>query len=164
MVFLDPIDVSFRKDWSPAPAGQPISASEKQEIRDGLARVLREEFVAELARTGRYTVVNTPTDGVLRIKADIRDLYINAPDVPRPGIIRTYTVSVGEMRLVAELRDAPTGDLIARVVDQQRDPESPWFELTTRVSNVAAARRAAAHWAGIMREQLDAAHRVKGQP
>ena len=80
-------------------------------IRDGLARVLRKEFTRELAQSGRYDVVTTPSDGVLRIEAEIRDLYINAPDVPRPGRIRSYTLSVGEMTLIAELRDAPTAIL-----------------------------------------------------
>ena len=104
--------------------------------------------------------MTAPGEGVLRIKAEIRDLYINAPDLPRAGLVRTYTLSVGEMTLVAELRDAPTGDLIARVFDRKRDPESVWLELTTRVDNVAAAQRAAASWAHALREQLDAAHRA----
>jgi len=162
-VLLDPIEVSFRKSWDPQPGGRPITADEKQQIRAGLARILRDEFTHELARSGRYQVVEAPADDVLRIKAEIRDLVINAPDLPRPGITRTYTLSAGEMTLVAELRDAPTGDLVARVVDHRRDPESPWFELTTRVGNIAAARRAAARWATILREQLDAAHRLNGK-
>lgn len=157
-VMLDPIEVSFRRGWDPHPAGTPISAEENQEIRNGLAQVLKDEFTAELVRSGRYPVVDAPGDDVLRIKADIRDLSINAPDLMRPGRVRSYTVSTGEMTLVAELRDSSTGDLIARVIDQRRDPDLPWFELTTRVTNEAAARRAAARWAGILREQLDAAH------
>jgi uncharacterized protein DUF3313 len=162
-VLLDPIEVSFRKNWDPHPGGQPISAAERQQIRDGLARILRDEFTHELTRSGRYQVVESSGENVLRIKADIRDLVINAPDVPRPGIVRTYTLSAGEMTLVAELRDASTGDLIARVIDHRRDPDSPWFELTTRVDNIAAARAAAARWATILREQLDAAHRLDGK-
>jgi Protein of unknown function (DUF3313) len=159
-VLLDPIEVSFRKDWDPKPGGWPVSAEEKQNIREGLARVLRQAFARELERSGRYPVVTTPTDGVLRIRAEIRDLYINAPDVPRAGRVRTYTLSVGEMTLAAELRDAPTGDLIARVIDHKRDPDSVFLELTTKVDNIAAAQRAAAQWARILREQLDAAHRA----
>lgn len=159
-VMLDPIEVSFVKNWDPRPGGQPISASERLQIRDGLAQILREEFTLALRRTGRYRLVESPDENVLRIKADIRDLVINAPDVPRPGIFHTYTLSSGEMTLVAELRDAPTGDLIARVIDHRRDPESVRFELTTRVDNAAAARRAAARWTAILIAQLDAAHRM----
>ncbi len=159
-VMLDPIEVAFRKDWNPRPGGVAVSAKEKQDIRDGLARVLRNAFSQEITHSGQYQVVSAPGEGVLRIKAEIRDLYINAPDLPRAGIVRTYTLSVGEMTLVAELRDAPTGDLIARVFDRKRDPESVWLELTTRVDNIAAAQRAAASWARALREQLDAAHRA----
>jgi hypothetical protein len=65
------------------------------------------------------------------------------------------------MRLVAELRDAPTGALIARVIDFKKDPDAPWLHFTTRVDNVAAARRAAADWARILRRQLDNANAVK---
>jgi len=161
-IMLDPINVSFRRDWDPRPGGQSVSSTEKQAIRDRLARELRDAFTRELERSGRYRVVSAPGTDVLRIQADVRDLYINAPDVPRAADIHTYTVSAGEMTLVAELRDAPSGDLIARVVDHRRDPDSPWFELTTRVENVAAARRAAEYWARALREQLDTANRGIG--
>jgi hypothetical protein len=58
------------------PGAWPISAEEKQQIRDGLARSLREKFTQELARTGRYRVVESAGEDVLRIKAEIRDLSI----------------------------------------------------------------------------------------
>jgi hypothetical protein len=160
-ILLEPIEVSFRRDWNPTPGGWPISAEEKQQIRDSLARIVREEVTREMSRSGRYQIVEAPGDDVLRIDAEIRDLVINAPDSSRAGVTRTYTLSAGEMTLVAELRDAPTNDLIARVVDRKRDPEQPWFELTSRVENIAAARRAAADWALILRKQLDAAHDVR---
>ncbi len=159
-VMLDPVEVSFSKSWDRTGPGGSLSVEEKRKIRDGLARIVREELAKELQSSGRYTLVDTADEDVLRIKADIRDLYVNAPDVARPGIIRRYTLSAGEMRLVAELRDAATGALIARVVDFTRDPESAWFELTTQVSNVAAARRAATEWARILHRQLDAARGV----
>jgi hypothetical protein len=160
-VLLDPVEVSFSKSWNPDPAGGPITAAERQTIKDGLARILREELQRELAASGRYSLVSTADADVLRVRAEIRDLYINAPDLPRGGPTRTYALSVGEMRLVAELRDAPTGALIARVVDYKKDPDAPWLHFTTRVDNVAAARRAAADWARILRRQLDAAHGIE---
>jgi hypothetical protein len=157
-LLLDPIEVSIRKDWDPRPAGRPISVAARQRIKEGLARVLREEFTKEIEAGGRYEVVDQADEGVLRVRAEIRDLYITAPDPDHAGIVRTYTVSLGEMTLVAELRDAPTGELLARVIDNRRDPDRPWLELTTRIENVAAARRAAANWARILRGQLDVAH------
>jgi hypothetical protein len=160
-VLLDPVEVSFSKSWSVDRAGGPITAAERQTIRDGLAKIFRQELTRVLQVGGGYPVVTTSNDDVLRIKAEIRDLYINAPDVPRAGPKRTYALSSGEMRLVAELRDAPTGALIARVIDLKRDPDAPWLHLTTRVDNVAAARQAIAQWATILRERLDSAHALQ---
>jgi hypothetical protein len=160
-VMLDPVEISFSKNWKPDPAGGPITPAERQTIKDGLAKILREELRKELAKSGRYALTDVINADVLRVRAEIRDLYINAPDVPRAGPSRTYALSVGEMRLVAELRDAPTGALIARVVDYKKDPDAAWLHFTTRVDNVAAARRAAADWAQILRRQLDVAHGVK---
>ena len=162
-VMLDPVEVSFSKSWNPVPAGTRVTAAEKQTIKEGLAKILREELTKELARSGRYSLVEAADEDVLRIKAEIRDLKINAPDLPRAGRSQTYALSAGEMRLVAELRDAPTGALIARIVDYKKDPQSAWMKLTTRVDNIAAARRAAADWAQILRGQLDAAHGVAGK-
>ncbi|MCB1623967.1 MAG: DUF3313 family protein [Pseudomonadales bacterium] len=158
-IMLDPIEVSFSKNWREgAVTGSRIRSSDKVAIREGLAKVLREEFVRVLTRDGRYEIADSPGDDVLRIRAEIKDLYINAPDVLSAPNVRSYTLSVGEMTLMAELRDSVTGDLIARVTDRKRDPESSYLELTTRVDNVAAARRAAASWARILRGQLDSAH------
>jgi len=76
---------------------------------------------------------------------------------------RPFLLALMSAIAVAELRDAPTGALIARVIDHRRDPDSVWLELTTNVENVAAARREAARWAGILIQQLDAAHRLDGK-
>jgi hypothetical protein len=160
-IMLDPVEVSFSKSWKPDPAGGPVTTAEKQTIRDGLARIFRDELQKQLGGPGGYPLVNTADADVLRIRAEIRDLYINAPDVPRAASKRTYAVSVGEMRLVAELRDASTGSLIARIIDYKKDPDAPWLHLTTRVNNAAAARRTVADWAKILRRRLDAAHSVK---
>ncbi len=160
-IMLDPVEVSFSKSWQPDRTGGPITPAERQKIKDGLARIFRDELQKELAKSGRYPLVNTPDADVLRIRAEIRDLYMNAPDVPRAGPSRVYALSVGEMRLVAELRDAPTGALIARVIDYKKDPDAPWLHMTTQVDNVAAARRAVADWARILRQQLDTAHGVE---
>lgn len=160
-VMLDPVEVSFSKSWKPDPAGGPITSAERQTIRNALSGIVREELKKELAKSGRYSLTDRADTDVLRVRAEIRDLYINAPDLPRAGPTRTYALSAGEMRLVAELRDAPTGALIARVIDFKKDPDAPWLHFTTRVDKVAAARRAAADWARILRRQLDNANAVK---
>ncbi len=159
-VMLDPVEVSFSKSWQPDSPGQRVTTQDKQRMKDDLAKMLRDRLSKALAASGRYTLVGAAGDGVLRIKAEIRDLYINAPDVMTSTRSRSYTVSAGSMRLVAELRDAPTGALIARVIDYKSDPDSVRMQWTTSVSNTAAAERAADDWARILLRQLDEAHGV----
>ena len=106
-------------------------------------------------------MVNRADVDVLRIRAEIRDLYINAPAMPSSGASRPYAVSVGEMRLVAELRDAPTGALLARVVDSKRDPNAPWLRFRSRKDVAASARAAVDDWARTLRRELDSAHALK---
>lgn len=159
-IMLDPVEVAFSKSWNPDSAGQQVTTADKQTIKDTLAKVLRERLAKALASSGRYTLVDRAEDGVLRIKADIRDLYINAPDVMSTGISRNYTLSVGNMRLVADLRDASTGALIARVIDYKRDPDATRLQWTTSITNTVAAERAADNWVRILLRQLNAAHGV----
>jgi len=155
------VEVSFAKSGKPDRAGGPITAAEKQEIRVRLGKIFREELEKELTGPQGYALVNHANTDVLRIRAEIRDLYINAPAVPGSGPTRPYAVSVGEIRLVAELRDAPTGALIARVVDSKKDPNAPWLHFTAQVDPAAGARAAVDDWARILRRELDSAHGLK---
>jgi Protein of unknown function (DUF3313) len=149
-VMLDPIEVAFAPGWDPRPAGRPIAARDRERIRAELAALLRAEFVQEIETRGHYRFVDQAGADVLRVRAEIRDLSINAPDTQTAANIDHYTLSVGEMTLVAELRDSVSGALVARVIDRRRDPERLRFERTTRIDNVAAARRAGRHWAQIL--------------
>jgi hypothetical protein len=159
-VMLDPLEISFDRRWDPRPGGRPLDAREKTKIRDDLGRVLRKAFVGELEKGG-YKLVEQPGDDVLRVKAEIRDLYLNAPDVPRASRSLTYARSTGEMTLVAELRDSASGALIARVLDRYEDPEDSWFTWTTQIDNDRSAREAAEGWARALKSQLDRARAVR---
>lgn len=159
-VLLDPLEISFDRRWDPRPGGRALDAREKAKIRDDLGHVLRKAFIAELEKGG-YRIVDEPGDDVLRVKAEIRDLYLNAPDVPRASRTLTYARSTGEMTLVAELRDAASGALIARVFDRYEDPEDTWFTWTTQLDNDRAAREAAEGWARALKSQLDRARAVR---
>ena len=161
-VMLDPVEISFSKSWNPEPASTRVTVAEEQAIKAGLAKIWRQALMRELVRSGHYSLVQAADENVLRIRAEIRDLHINEPDLLGAAGSQIYPLSVGQIRLVAELRDAPTGALIARVFDFKKDPQSGWMKLTTRIDSVAAARRAAANWAQILRGQLDAAHDVLG--
>lgn len=157
-VMLDPVEVSFSPGWNPQPAGTRMTVAGEQTIKAELSKLLRQELRRALMRSGHYTIVQAADEDVVRIKAEIRDLGIESAPDALAAESRSFVISSGEMRLIAELRDAPTGALIARVVDFKKGPESGWMKRAQRIDSTADARRAAARWALILRGQLDAAH------
>jgi hypothetical protein len=159
-IMLDPVEVAFDRRWEPRPAGRELSVEEKTKLRADVARVVQKEFISELSGGG-YRIVTEPGDDVLRVRAEIRNLYLNAPDVNRSSRTQTFTRSAGELTLVAELRDSASGALIARALDRYEDPEDAWFQLTTSIDNNEAVRDAAESWARGLRSQLDKARAVR---
>lgn len=161
-VLLDPVHIEFAKNWeknqrlNTSPGfRRPPSAEDMQNIKTGLSDLMQEVFTEELTKHG-YTIVSTPTDETLHVRTAIINLWINAPDTSDPGITRTYTTSAGSMTLVLEARDGPTGQLLARVVDERSDDNMGRdFQWTTKASNTQAARQSLQAWAKRLRESLD---------
>jgi hypothetical protein len=163
-VLLKPVAVSFRRDWGRATAGAPgvrVRAADAQRIRERLATIMREEAIKQLGEGG-YTVTDVAGDDVLEVEAAIVDLYIVAPDVLGAENLRTYSVSAGEMTLVAELRDSVSGETAARIYDHAYARETSRPHRITDVENTSEARRVASEWARQLRLQLDLAKRNAG--
>jgi len=156
---LDPVEVAFRKDWDPKRTGSSlkISAEERENIRTGVAKIVHDEFVKALQAKSSYQVVNEMGPDVLRVKAHIVNLYVNAPAAMSAGRSRTYTVSAGEMTLFAELFDSETGEVLARVVDRREAQGTGMMTLSSSVVNAAEAEEIASIWARILRDSLDKA-------
>lgn len=161
-LIIDPVEVAFRKDWDPTRTGSraKLDAKERESIRSGVATIVQEEFAKEIGKGGTYQVVTDAGPDVLRLRASIADLYVNAPDTMSPGRSRTYTVSAGEMTLVAELVDSESGQVIARVVDRRESQGTGMMTLTNSVVNRQEASIIASSWARILRKRLDAAHGI----
>ena len=157
-VMLDPVEVSFARNWDPNRGGRSqvgrLDAADMTAIKDGLAELFRETFRAELARGG-YQLVEEIGPDTLRVRAAIVDLYVTAPDTMSAGRSRTYTASAGRMTLVAELRDSVTGEILARVVDAQSGRSTGTWMATSSVTNNADARRAIGIWASALRRGMD---------
>jgi hypothetical protein len=160
-VLLDPVDVSFDRNFEPSRTttsrARPDVADTRR-IREDLAKLAQRVVRRELEQRGGYPVADAPGEDVLRIRAQIVDLQINAPDVMQPGV-RTYVVNAGEMTLVADLYDSETNALIGHVIDRQRGIDTgPWdLRLANRVTNTAEADRILSMWAGRLRNALDKA-------
>jgi hypothetical protein len=157
-VMLDPVEVSFARNWEPNRGGRSglgrLNADDLAAIQAELAALFRETVRAELARGG-YELVDVAGPDTLRVTAAIVDLYISAPDTMAPGRNRTYTANSGRMTLVAELRDSTTGELLARAVDARSGRGAGTWQVTNRVTNTADARRAMGVWATALRRALD---------
>jgi hypothetical protein len=158
-VMLDPVEVSFDKNWSPRRGPGSFDTADPAAIRRNLAALARDVFRRQLEKEGGYALVEESGDDVLRVRAQIVDLYINAPETNSAGITRTYVVDAGEMTLVAELYDSQTNAILARVVDRQRGLERGLNELqiANRVTNTAEADRILSNWARRLRTALDKA-------
>jgi hypothetical protein len=163
-ILLDPVQVTFSKDWKPTKTGSylPLSDEEREKIRRDLADL----FVAtatEVLQKGGYPMVTETGPDVLRVSAGLADVYINAPDTMTPGRNYNYVMSAGHMTLVAELRDSQSGQIMARVLDQRETRNNQYLELSTSVSNSAEARSAITTWANVLLARLNAV-RVQRSP
>jgi len=161
-VKLEPVEVAFSKNWDPTRTGSrfKISADERENIRTGVAKIVYDEFVREIQAKSTYKVVDESGPDVLRVKARIINLYVNAPDTGTVGRSRTFTVSAGEMTLLAELFDSETGQVLARIVDRREARSTGMLTLSNSVVNAGEARDIASGWARILRNGLDKAHGI----
>ncbi len=161
-MIIDPVEVTFHKSWDPNRTGSraKLSTQERENIRNGVARIVQEEFTKAIQKDGPFTVVQEAGPDVVRLRAAVADLYVNAPDTMTPGRTQTYTVSAGEMTLVGELVDSESGQVIGRVIDRREAQGTGMMQLTNSVVNAQEARAIAASWARILRKRLDAAHGI----
>ena len=86
-VMIDPVDVQFDPSWDPVRTGSLIklSSEEREKIRTGVARIVHDEFVKALQAKSTYQIATEPGPDVLRVKASIVNLYVNAPDSAGAG-------------------------------------------------------------------------------
>ena len=166
-IMLDPVDVSFHKDWNPERTGSrlKLSAQERENIRTGVAKVVEEEFTRTLTAKNAYQITKDAAPDVLRVKVKILNLYANAPDTGAPGMSRTFVVSAGQMTLLLELYDSETGAVLARVVDRQEGRNAGRMQISNSVMNAGEAAQIANGWARILKKALDKAREpVKSEP
>ena len=163
-VMLDPVEVSFSKSWDPKRTGSnlPLGADEREKIRTGVAKITQEQFAKQLQAKNGYPIVNAAGPDVLRAKARVLNLYVNAPDAGSVGRTRTYTLSAGEATLFLELFDSETGQILARVIDRRESRNNNMVMLANPVSNAFEAEALAAQWAAVLRKAMDKAHAASG--
>ena len=162
-LLIKPISVSFQKNWernAGIPVGTRLRPRDTDRIRKDMADVVGAQLKREF-ETGGWRLVEAPGAGVLEIDVRIVDLYLNAPDLPTPGITKSYTRTFGELTLAADLRDASSGNVVMRTLDRIVGRDRIQLERTTRVENAHDVGIATAGWARVLRRQFELA-RVAG--
>jgi hypothetical protein len=157
-VSIDVLEVAFDKNWDPNESVRSVSrrmsTADIEKIRTDMVGEFRKVFVEELGKGG-YSVVDKPGDDTLRVSPALVDVYITAPDRMEPGRVTTYTTDAGRMTLAMELRDGPTNQLLARVIDQKAGSDMGFAQVTNSVTNSAEFRRMVRSWAQRLVKGLD---------
>ena len=168
-LLIDPVQVSFRKDWTKQAnrsrgVSRRIDEQDAQQIAQAARSGFEAIFTAAFKAKG-YEVQTAPGPDVLRLSPAIANLYINAPQPTGPGVSRTYTVEAGEATLVLEARDSDTGAILGLAIDKRTTRGSGFATVTTSASNHAEFEDLFRSWANICVkgfEQLKAASPVSG--
>jgi len=156
-VQLDAVEVAFAKDWDPnrdvRELSRRLSQSDIEALKADLVAEFGKAFKEELGKAG-YALVEQSGEGVLRVTARVKDLYINAPDAQGVNRVRSFVADAGHMTLVAELRDAITGQALAHIVDREQGLQIGRVQTSTSVTNSAEVQRIVAAWADALRKEV----------
>ena len=161
------VSVAFKKNWqrnyNQDTMGLDGRVTDKdiETIKSRLAGEFKTVFTRELEEKGGYEVVYAAGKDVLLLRPAIINLVVNAPDVKRAGMGRSFVASAGEMTLYLELYDSLTGDIIARVIDAQAAGDHGIAHMGGRVANKADFDRVLVKWADILRKHLDSVNAGK---
>jgi hypothetical protein len=150
--------VEFDKNWQRdynSGATTRVSDSDMDRMKKSLADEFKKVFTKELTKGG-YQVVDSGAPDVLILRPAIVNLRVTAPDLMTPGINMTVTRSAGSMTLYLELWDSVSNTILARAMDAKAD-QGMGGQVSSSVSNTAAASTILRGWADTLRDRLDAA-------
>jgi hypothetical protein len=153
-ILLHPIGMSFREVDDPVFRRSASDFPVEDEQRQGLQKIFEEAFLAELAKSSRFTVTDQPGPGVLEIDSALVDIVSHVPDQQPVGRGGVFLKTLGEATLVIELRDSETHEILSRIADR-RAAEAAFPTRSNEVSNRAEVRRATQQWASLLRRRLD---------
>jgi hypothetical protein len=161
-IVVDECTVRFRDNWQRdqnrerGPAEQ-VTTEDMQRIERRLAASCSDIFAAALEKTAVVEGGASGAPRILTVRPAIVDLDIAAPDVPSSGRQTDFTVNAVRMNLRLELVDSATEAIVGRMTDNRRAEQTMVPRQTSSVGNMADADRILRQWAGLVREQLDAA-------
>lgn len=150
-VMLDQPEVAFHRSWlreynDSVSLGDQISDEEALEILSEMQTGVQETFRKAYADAG-YEVVTTPGPDVMRLRTQVVNIWVVAPDSMSAGSNRTYAREAGQATLVVEVRDSMSGALLARGLDKRTVGDTGHLTRRSRVSNRSDFQQVFARWA-----------------
>lgn len=134
-------------------SGRSYPMSQQAQAR--LAKIMREAFAKELARSERFESTEEVGPDVLTVWGGLLDVVSFAPP-QRAGRDDIYLRRVGEATLVIELRDSESNATLMRIMDRRAAENLPGgIANSNAVTNTADVRRLANTWARLFRQRLD---------
>lgn len=151
-VILAPVSVSYKNS-------RPENELNDRQL-DLMKRYFGEELAAVFSEGGQYELTGTAGATTMRVHAGISDLEINVPtDLPAIHRNVVFVASSGQMTLVADIYNAHTKELLARIKDR-RQAQQQWHKATS-VFEWSEVRRAFNYWARIARDRIDSVYASK---
>jgi hypothetical protein len=152
--------VEFSKEWvkdynrDQRDPSRQIRESDLDRAKTALQADFKKIFTEELQKDGRYQVTDSSGPDVLVLRPALINIQVNAPDLMSAGRSTTFVESAGAMTIYLELWDSQSNTILARVVDGQVDP-AVYGQVSSSVTNRAAADRLLRKWADELRSRLD---------
>jgi len=110
-----------------------IPPEEAKEIAGAAASSVHRALVEAFKARG-YEIVAASGPGVLQLSPRVAELVVNAPDARSPATY-TFTREAGEAKLLLEARDAPSGNLLARIGHKGTAGQMGGLNLANEVTN-----------------------------
>jgi hypothetical protein len=155
---LPVVELEFKKSW--ADEHRNLKPEEVRKLQDELTQIARAAFARVLSRGGRFEIVEAGGPGVLELHAVLRDFDLYAPEVSDSLLRRNYVFTAGEATLVAELRDAQAGTVLASLRDHREMRRYNDLQIATSITNAAETRDLVEDWARQLRRQIDHGHKI----
>jgi hypothetical protein len=169
-IMIDPVTVSYKRKPIPPSASRAshsrsnFALTEKQ--TEELKGLFHEAFQKAMSEGEVWQVVDSTGPDVLRVQAELIDLVVKVPTVPSPGRSSYFVSELGEVTLVAELRDSQSGQILARGVDRRvigRAVGGRVYRATTVAARSDVSRLFDA-WAQLLRARLDQIKTITSGP
>jgi hypothetical protein len=155
LLHLAPVVVRFKKTW--ADEHRNVKPEEAGKLQADLTQLAQDAFRHVMSQGGRFEIVEAAAPGVLELRIVLDDFDLYAPEVSDSSTRRDYVFTAGEATLVAELRDAQAGTILARARDHREMRRYYQLQIANSITNSAEARDLVEDWARALRRQIDSA-------